>query len=215
MKTIFKNNNGFSILEVLIASAIASMILLTLNIAYSSIVKNVARATAMTEYYENIALAHAKIDKDISNIFFIKTNKKLNFIGETKGENSILNFVTINHKKFAISGNLKKNNPSSDVNEIGYYLKEDTEVQGVYFLVRREQMHYDDEPTEGGIENKILENIISLKFEFKKGNDWTTKWDSRQTKKIPKAVKTTIVARNYNSKKEERFIFISKMALDQ
>ncbi len=213
MKHIIKNKDGFSILEVLVASAIASMILLTMNIAYSTIVKSVSRATGMSEFYENIALAHSKIDKDISNIFFNKTNKKLCFIGETKTESSILNFVTINHQKYNISGNMNRNNPSSDINEIGYYLKQDPETHELYYLIRREQLHYDDEPEEGGIENIMLENIVSIKFEFKKGNDWTDKWDSRQTKKIPKAVKTTIVAKSYNGKTEEKIIFISKTSL--
>ena len=107
-----------------------------------------------------------------------------------------------------LAGNQKKEAHQSDIREVGYYLKEDEETQGLYYLIRREQNHYDENPEEGGKESILLENVMDLRFEFKRSRSWTAKWDASRNKRMPTGVRTTIKLKNYRGS-EVSFIFIS------
>ncbi|MCP4138039.1 MAG: prepilin-type N-terminal cleavage/methylation domain-containing protein [bacterium] len=214
---IHRDESGFSLMEIMVATMLASLIFLTANSAYRLVFQSVSLNAGVAEFYQNVNLATTKMDKDISNVFYNRKNKKVNFIGDTEGENSVLNFVSTEHKDFNVMGDIKKAYPKSDIREIGYYLKEDKQTQSLYSLIRREESHYDDDPVAGGEENVILDNVVSLRFEFMQGRDWTDRWDSRDTKRFPKAVKTTLVVKTYNQRnqdgeiKEEQFIFLSRL----
>jgi hypothetical protein len=100
--------------------------------------------------------------------------------------------------------------PKSDVKEIGYFLEPMENFPGLFYLMRREENNYDDEPESGGETNILLENVVDLKFEFKSrfSRDLSNKVDSRETYRIPSLVKTTLIVRDYNEK-DEQFIFLS------
>ena len=213
-KKLFGENDGFSLMEILIATAIASIIILMASTAYQSVIKSIRSLTGYAEFYENVNLAIYKMSKDISNTYYNRDNKKVCFIGEVDGENSVLSFISIIHREDSIVGNINKHYPVSDVKEIGYFLEEDSETDGLFFLIKRDEIQYDDEPTEGGERNIILENVISMNFEFLQRRTWVKKWDSREIKRYPKAVKTTLKVKNYN-KKEEVFVFISMINMQR
>jgi type II secretion system protein J len=204
-------DSGFTLIEILVASAIASIILMIVYTSYQSIVKSIKRATGHAEFYENVNLAISKIDMDISNTYYTKYNKKIAFVCEEISGNNRLSFVTVSHNDYIFSGNLTKSFPISDVKEVGYYLKADKTTQGLYQLIKREKVHYGEDPSahaDSGTENIILVNVVSLKFEFQRGNDWDGAWDSRKNNMYPRAVKTNMVVKNYQEK-DEKFEFIS------
>ncbi len=205
------NSKGFSLIEILVAVSLSSIMLVMIYSTYKAVVKSITQSTGVSEFYENINLAVSKIDRDITNLYYTKNNKNIAFIGDVKGTASVLNFVTINHQKLNIAGNLKRSNPVSDIKEVGYFLKDDPKATSVFLLMRREQAHYDKEPEEGGEENILLENLTSLKFEYKKNNDWSERWDSRNTKKLPQAIRTTITLKKYNTDSEVKIVFISRI----
>jgi type II secretion system protein J len=202
-------NAGFTLIEIMVAVAIGSMILLMAYTSYHSIIDSIKRSTGRAEFYENVNLAISKIDADISNAYFTRSNKKITFICESGTSGNNLNFVTVNHKDFTMGGNPRQQAHDSDIKEVGYFLKEDKNTQGLSYLVKREKINYwDDDPLTGGTENILLPNVVSLKFEFNRGNDWDDNWDSRQNNNFPKAVKTTLVVKNYQAQ-EETFEFVS------
>lgn len=214
LQRITHNSGGFSLLEILVAAAIASIILLMVGVAYTSALRSIKDVTGYAEFHESINLAFSKIDRDISNAYYDRDNKKICFIGDFEGENSNLNFITTDYRKMHILGDMQTPVNSSDIREVGYYLKADTEYPGLNYLIRREQRHYDGEPMQGGLENILLKNVVLLKFEFKKRNSYTSVWDSRRTKRFPKAVKITIKLKNYRNVEEE-FTFLSMINIIQ
>jgi type II secretion system protein J len=206
-----KQDAGFTLVEILVASAIASIILIIVYSSYQSIVKSIKRATGHAEFYENVNMTLSKIDLDISNSYFTRNNKKIIFVCEDVSGNSKLSLVTVNHNDYIFSGNLTKPYPTSDIKEVGYQLKRDKNTQGLYSLVKVEKLHYGEDPSlpgRGGTENIILVNVLSLKFTFQRGQDWYETWDSRQTNMLPRAVKTVMVVKNYQAK-DEKFEFVS------
>lgn len=61
--------------------------------------------------------------------------------------------------------------------------------QAIYL---REQTPADGDPTQGGTERALIENVTSLTFEFFNGTEWVTEWDSRAgTRRLPSAVRLT------------------------
>jgi type II secretion system protein J len=205
------SGGGFTLIEILVATAIASIIMIMVTTAYNSMVASISDVTAYAGFYEDLNLAVYRIDKDISNAYFNKSNKENCFIAEKEGANSILNFVTTEFREFNILGNLKRPVPSSDIKEVGYYLEMDRKSKNdTWLLIRREDKHYDSEPLEGGETNILLRNVVSLDFTCKQGNDWTERWDSRQNKRVPAAVRTRLKVIN-NKNKEEVFEFISAL----
>ncbi len=200
---------GFSIIEIMVASAIASIIMLMVYSSYKSILTSIKRSIGTAEFYEDVNLAFLKIDQDLSNAYFTQNNKKISFAGTVEGESSRIIFVTVNHNEYMIHGNIRKPNPVSDVKEVSYYLKKDPEIRGLHYLMKHERLQYYDDRTESpGMESILLPNVVGVRFDFRSGNDWTQQWDSRQNNKFPTAVRTTITVKNYQ-KKEEKFEFIS------
>jgi type II secretion system protein J len=215
IKEGFLNNSGFSLIEIIVATAVSSVILLMIYSAHRSIMSAIHDLTGVADFYENINLAIYRMDRDLSCAYFNKSNKNLSFIGENdRGSVSSgkLNFVTIDHEDLLLTIDPKKETHRSDVREVGYFLREDKDVQNLYHLVRREENHYDNMPEEGGRESILLENVVDIKFEFSLRNDWTDKWDSRKYNRFPRAVRVTLKAKNYRGTDEE-FTFITYLNL--
>jgi len=209
-----KNNSGFTLIEMLVATAVSSVILLMVYTAYSSIIKSVNQGEVASRYYEEINLVLRKIDADLLNTYWNRNLKNINFISTIEGNSSRLNFVTGEFKSNRIILSIKESYPASDINEVGYYLKEDSKT-GKYGLIRRSEIHYDNLPLEGGIEELILANIDSIKFAFKYGNDWVDTWDSSEKKRLPTGIKTTLVAIDpYNNKDTYEFFTICNMSYE-
>ncbi len=202
-------NAGFTLIEIMVATALASIILIMAYASYRSIFDSIKRSTGRAEFYENVNLALMKIDQDISNAYYVRANKNITFICENVRGNSRLDFVTVNHNDFLMAG--KRNTPvhMSDVREVGYFLREAKNTADLFHLIKREKVNYwDEDPLSGGTEHVLLPNVVSLKFEFHKGNDWADDWDSRQNNMFPRAVKTTLVVKNYQAQ-EEKFEFVT------
>jgi type II secretion system protein J len=217
---IFKfwgNSSGFTLFEVIVSIAVSTFILLMVYSSHNSITKAIYKVTGIADFYENVNLTTGRIDKDISCAYFNKDNKNIILTGKNNYEYPFrgkLNFVTVDHQELSILSDPKKSYPKSDVKEIGYFLRPDKKIQDLFFLVRREKRHFDNEPETGGEMDILLENVVDIKFEFRKGNDWTNNWDSKENNNFPKIIKTTLKVRNYN-KQEEEFILLSKINMDK
>jgi len=201
-----KNNSGFTLIEIIAASAIASLMLLMAYTAYYSIVKNIQNVNSYSKFYTNINSALSRIDKDISNMY-IDTDRKAVFQGDNNKASGTITFVTINRRDYNIVGDIKKTHPSSDINEVMYFLKTIPESHDLFFLMRAEKHGFGD--SEFLNASLILENVLGLKIEFAQRNDWIQNWDSKDTKRYPTAIKITLRVKNYKDA-EETFVFISR-----
>jgi type II secretion system protein J len=209
-----KNDEGFTLIEMLVATAVSSVILVMVYSAYTSIIKSVNQGKAASQYYEKINLVLRRLDSDILNTYWTEKAKNVHFISEVQGNSSILNFVTAEFKSGRMILNINDSFPSTDIHEVGYYLKIDGKT-GKYNLIRRSEIHYDENPLEGGIEEIILNNVESIKFEFKYQNDWIGIWDSRDKKRLPSGIKTTLIITDpYNNKDLYEFFTLCNMSYE-
>ncbi len=205
------DNKGFTLIEILVVIAVSSIMIIMLYAAHSAVIKSIHRLTGVADFHENVNLAIRKIDRDISCLYYNRKNKKLCFIGESSQEtpsNGKFNFVTIDHNDFLMLADIKSPCPKNDVKEVGYFLEPMENYPGLFYLMRREENNFDDDPENGGETNILLDNVVDLKFEFKSrfSRDLSNRVDSRETYRIPSLVRTTLTVRDY-SEKDEPFIF--------
>lgn len=213
MKHLIKND-GFTLIEMLVATAVSSVILVMVYTAYASIIKSVNQGKIASQYFEEINMIIRRIDSDILNTYWNENSKNINFISTVEGNSSRLNFVTGEFKSNRMILSVKDNFPTSDIHEVGYYLKVDSKT-GKNNLIRRSEVHYDDSPLDGGTEEVILNNVESIKFEFKYRSDWTNTWDSREQKRLPSGIKTTLVVIDtHNQKDTYEFFTICNMSYE-
>ena len=209
------HNEGFSLIEIIVAMAIGTIIMIMINTAHRSILRSVRDMTGIAEFHENVNLAVRRIDRDIESMMIRPSNKFLAMKGSNEPSDlkrGILSFVTVNPHEFVIEGNVGSEVHETDVKSIKYDLRPDKKYPGVNFLMRAEKNLYDTKDDESSnipdipqYESLVLENVVDLQFDFMADTQWDNKWDNLNP---PKQVKTTIRVKNYLGV-EETFTFIS------
>lgn len=195
------DTSGFTLIEMLVATAVSSIILLMVYSSYSSVIKSINQGKIISQYYENINTVLRRIDTDLQNVYWKDTAKNINFVSSVEGNSSRLNFITVENKPDRIILAVNENFPSSDIHEVGYYLKKNIK-SGQMSLIRRSEVHYDNSPFDGGTEDIILDNVESIKFDFKYRSDWTDSWDTRDKKRLPSGIRTTLILFDPYNKKD-------------
>lgn len=206
-----EGDDGFSLIEMLVAAVVSSIILIMVYSAHRTIMSATNDLTRIAAFYERVNLAISMMDRDISCAYVNKSNKDLCFIAENNTGAPFygkLNLVTIDHRSFSLTADPTKDVRRSDVHEVGYFVKAHRDSPDKFMLMKREERSYDKEPEEGGRESMLLDNVVDIKFEFKLRNTWADSWDSRRYNKFPEAVKTTLKLKNYRGDDEE-FVFVS------
>lgn len=175
----------------LVAVSIASVILLMVYTAYSSIIKTVKYGNSVSAYYQQLNATLDRINADLTHIYWKEGIQDLQLVSIFNGNSSIINFVTAEHKDNRILLAGDSQNPVCDIHETGYYIKSSTDTKsGV--LVRKTDILYNGTVSEGGFEEELLGQVVSLKFEFQYRGDWSDNWDTTEKKRLPRAIKTTI-----------------------
>ncbi len=210
--------SGFSLLEVLVAATVSSIILMMIYTAHRSIMFSVRDMAGIAEFYENVNLASRRIDRDLQCTLTVDDNKRLFLVGEnamSEPYKGSVSFVTAMKSDLYVSGSLSDHAHTSDIKEVGYYLKEDPVYPGIFFLMRREAPVYDEERTEGGHSSILLENVVDIRFEFGLANtpNWDARWDTETKTRFPDAVRTTLTVKNYRGT-SETFTFVSLLKKD-
>lgn len=193
---------GFTLLEVLIGTAVLSMMVFMIWQVSSTNLNAVERTEKRDEVFQMGRLALERMAEDINMAFLVTNSEFLGvtkdgskvetaFIGDDKGNFDSLDFDSLSHYR------MFRYVKESDQAEIGYYVEQDTENPEAYRLMRRENPFLTNDVTEGGKAYPLAEGITEFQLEFYDGraNDWTKNWNSKevdQKDKLPRAVKITI-----------------------
>jgi type II secretion system protein J len=190
MKTV-NNNSGFTLIEMLVAVAVSSVILLMVYTAYNSVIKTVNYGRTAASYYKQLNHILNRIDSDLTCMYWKEGNSALQLVSIFNGSNSIISFVTAEYRDYRILPSPVAQYPATDIHETGYYLVQNPGERN-YTLIRKTDIHYDDSFSEGGFEEELLTQVVSLKFEFQYRSDWSDNWNTADQKRLPKAVRTTL-----------------------
>jgi general secretion pathway protein J len=190
-----KGWRGFTLLEILVASAILSLVLAALYGVFSRTLasKRLAEERADRSRSARIVLLHMGEDLQASFPF---TRSNARFSGETRRTSAFpegaLSFVSFAQTPVSSAGH------ESDLNEIGYTLLPDPATPGSYSLVRRVNLDpgVTDPAADWSLEKDaypLLSRVRGLSFRFFDGHTWREEWGQDDTRdKLPQAVEATL-----------------------
>ena len=188
-----RGRRGFTLLEVLIATLIFSLILAAMNITFYSAMHLQASTSALAE--STIPLNHAVsvIKGDLGGILVTGGTLAGPVTGTAPGMGAGLSGQL---QLYTTTGVLDDVQPWGDVQLISYYLQDMAGTQkgpGARCLVRAVTRNLLSTGNPDVWEQPLLRGVNSLEFSFYDGAVWTTSWDSTtQTAQVPRAIKVYI-----------------------
>ncbi|MDF3821522.1 type II secretion system protein GspJ [Leptospira sp. 96542] len=189
-----RKKNGFTLVEISIVMMILSVLFMGLFTVFYTSNKIAFKGSAKKgANRKDILYAIENIRSTITRTYFIDNQKRILFAGKKEF------FSNANNDRlaFATSNPNAEEEGQSSIREVSFYLRQmpNPKLEGLMYLIRREDEMVDVFPTQGGVEHILLENVKSLKFLYsERGDKWVEDWNSRTTKKIPRLVRFEIVA---------------------
>lgn len=167
-----RNRKGFTLIEIVIAMLITALIVTSLGLIVRSTVDAKISVEAEARARRLGPNIMATISRDIRNCWATGPDENVDLTGDwfrgehhggdEDGQDEIW-FVS------SIDSYMKYQGISSDLTEVGYYVKEnkvddDSPLDGLYSLYRREDFSVDKYPDEGGLGIKMHDRVVSFRI---------------------------------------------------
>jgi general secretion pathway protein J len=192
---------GFSLLEVLIAVGVMTMIATLIFTAFSSLERSRNGIRRVSDRYREGRMALARISQELQGAYLSKhvplnlniATSKTVFIGEPGAPADRVDFNAFIYRR------MDRDSATSDQAEVSYYGLEDPRQQGVTDLVRRINPKLDLEPAQGGVAQVLARDIdlFDLKYLDPLVGQWTEEWDSTEAlgklDRLPWQIKISLV----------------------
>ena len=209
-------SRGFTLIEVVIAIFIGSLVLATLYGSFFQIIKSKEIAESELELYHESRVIMTRLSQDLSSLYARGNvyDNKSNFIsaipvleGYLEGDQSFLRFTSL-------SRDPGLNDKDSDQALITYFTVQDEET-GLYKLYRSENPFFEDE--NNVISYPISENVILFKLNFLDGiiiddANFSDSWNTNEQGKVPGLIELILVLK---SPRDEQVEFRSLIKLRQ
>lgn len=218
-----RKKEGFTLLEVLIGTAVLSMMVFLIWSISSTTMNSEDRVEKRDKVYQMARLALRRISEDVNMAFLVgkqdmlgKTKDGMSvqtaFIGDDKGQFDSLDFNSFSNWR------MFRNIKQSDQSEVGYKVEQDPEEPDMNRLMRRQNPYLDNKVEEGGKSYPVAEGISAFQLSYynPKTNEWVDNWNSTEVDfkdQLPKAVKITLVFKDPESDEEENDIAFSTIAM--
>lgn len=196
-------SKGFTLLEVLLAMVILSVIMTVVYASFSTAGRNIEQAETIRDEADIARTLISRLSIDIANAYLISNvivpsvptrfyGKKEEMegvigTGERKIRHDSINLTTLTNWR-------KRDSKEMELWEVGYFFREKPDGKG-YVLFRREkrELSKDVPVLEGGVEYEITDRVESLQVRYSaNGSTWTDDgWDS-QSRGLPKMVEIVL-----------------------
>ena len=194
-------SRGFTLLEVLLAMAILSVIMTVVYVSFSTAGKNIEQAEAIRDETDIARTLISRISVDIANAYlnsqmsvstiFYGTKEEVEIATDTGSERTRHDGISLT----TLTNWRRPDSPEMDLWEVGYFFREKPDGKG-YTLYRREkrELSKDVPALEGGDEFEITDRVEGLQITY--SDNWSTwtdnGWDSRSAGRLPKAVEIAL-----------------------
>ena len=188
--TNFAFRRGFTLLEILIATAVSAIVLVAIQTVFYGALR--LRNTT-TEHIENDLILQRTLGlvrHDLAGLMLpggvlsgaLQTVPSSTLAQDTAGERISPDFYTN-------SGKIDGWNPYSEVQMVTYYLAAATDGSNSKTLVRSVMRNLLPAQDATPDDQLLLHGVTSADFLFYDGTEWTDTWDSTVTSTLPTAVK--------------------------
>jgi prepilin-type N-terminal cleavage/methylation domain-containing protein len=192
-------NKGFTLLELLLAIAIAAVIITIVNFAFFQSNKNIEAVRTQREAYQTVRIVMDRMVKDLTCAYLPSPVLRP---AMTALEQSMYRFVGTDDDSSGIDKDTISFTTTTDIGfskvpggicEVDYYLKEMEDRKDVFTLMRREDPtpHYGI--TKAGSEMEIAEDVLGMNIIYiDDTNQEVKEWDLSKKLTLPKQVKVTL-----------------------
>jgi general secretion pathway protein J len=192
---------GFTLLEVLIAVFVLTMISTLIFTAFSSLQRSRDGIRRVSDRYREGRMALSRISHELEGAYISKhlpidismATVKTAFIAEPGAPADSLSFNAFVNRR------MDRDSAESDQAEISYFGLDDPKQQGVTDLVRRINPMLDEEPEKGGRGQVLATDIdlFDLKYLDPLLGQWVDDWDTTQglgkQDRLPLQIKVLLV----------------------
>jgi general secretion pathway protein J len=194
-------SRGLTLIELLIAVAITAIIGTLVYGSFDRTYQSREFVLRAQERYHTARLALERMSREVASAFVYDCRKLDSPTGEQRqqtlfkvepeGKVSRMTFTSFSHLR------LFRDVRESDQNVVSYYGKPDRRQGRQLNLMRREKTRIDERPEEGGREQVLCPDVLSLQIELWDENkqDWVESWDCSQVERLntlPRMVRFTL-----------------------
>jgi prepilin-type N-terminal cleavage/methylation domain-containing protein len=189
--------DGFTLIEVVISSALMALIIVSAYICFSASIASRRTMEPRLEVIQNARVAMALLTADLRVACSLDKHSQFLGLHRTLGENVADNI------DFGTHNYTPQHQNEGDFCQLSYYLERDPET-GQLSLWRRRNPTIAPDSLTGGRKEEIATGLLGLKFEYFDGLDWYDNWGDTSGKKqtsqkeqpnltgMPKAVRATL-----------------------
>lgn len=192
--SVTSRNNGFTLLEVLIAVVLLGILSAALYGSYFGVIRARDRASAGMESRRELGATLDLIRREVSSARYSRTDKRLRFVVEDRdnfgAQSSTLELTTL------APPNVQIRNESGIV-AVTYRLAEKDKKRS---LTRQERDLVSEEVTAPAYPQ--MEQISTFLVECYDGSKWVKSWDSAINGALPKSVRVTVQVEEEGKKLE-------------
>ncbi len=178
------NRRGLTLIEVLVAVGILSMIATLVYGAFDGMARSQTGLEKNSERFHQGRSALNRMARELESAFLsfhkplldqrLQTSQTA-FVGTDSGKQDRLDFTSFSHRRLGFGAH------ESDQNELSYFLSPDPDTKDLD-LARRESSYIDMDPKKGGTVQVIAYGAESLDFQYLDPviGEWVDSWDSTQ-----------------------------------
>ncbi|MBI5048566.1 MAG: prepilin-type N-terminal cleavage/methylation domain-containing protein [Deltaproteobacteria bacterium] len=190
-------NNGFTLLELLIAVSIMSVVLTALYGSFFSVLSSQEKIENELERTREIRRFLDIFSLEIQSSFFKDNNSRTIFAGGKKGSyNKPFSEVLFTAFTYPL---IRGGYPVSDLLAVQYSVQENTDE--VLTLYKKTWNPYTGDGKDG-LSAEVVEGVEGFEVSYFNGKDWAKTWDSSLEKKLPEAVRVVIAVKDRGEVRE-------------
>ena len=181
---------GFTLLEVLLATAISAVVIVAIQAVFFNALR--LRNTTSDRAEADLAL-HRVLDlvqRDLTGLML--PGGTLGGVLQTETDSSLVapvEGIKLGPDFFTASGRVDAWTPFSEVQRVSYYLAPSPRGDGSSDLIRSVSRNLLPALEESSEEQVLLEDVAQAGFEFFDGFEWTPSWDSAASESVPVAIR--------------------------
>ena len=193
-------NGGFTLIEVVISSALMALILVSAYMCFSACIKGRDLVEPRADLLQTARVTLGLLGADLRGACPLPGDSAFlgmkRMVGEVEADN--LDFATHNYTP--------RHAREGDFCEVSYYVEKDPE-SGRFGLWRRRNPTLAPDPMSGGSKEEIATDVLGVRFEYSDGTDWYDNWgevkgaskaensqsDQSNLSGLPEAVRITLL----------------------
>jgi prepilin-type N-terminal cleavage/methylation domain-containing protein len=173
--TIGQRRAGFTLIEVVISSALMAMIIVAAYLCLNACVASQKAMEPRLEVIQNARVSMALMAADLRAACPLDKNSEFLGMARTLGD------IEADNLDFATHNYTPRHPHEGDFCEESFYLSPNPET-GTISLYRRRNPRIAPDPLSGGSKEEIARNVLGLRFEYYDGVDWYDSWGDVQNR---------------------------------